>query len=341
MGEALSPAPVPQNTAQHPPTCQEYAEVSITPNVSQFFHYEEISMNCAGNCSGWTVQRNTSSKTSQPCQKGWAIPNGSFCTIENAYPSDTGVYWCESPRGERSNSVNVTVTAGSMILESPCLPVTEGDTVTLRCSYKEQDHSESTSNFLAHFFKDDVFLGSEDGGKKVFPAVSKSDEGFYQCAHPSKGKSLQSWLQVKVRVQPTSVPANTPPPPLMTVPKVMCTVMLFLLYFFTMLLCIYTYRRWTRGKNAFQIKCSDHRTVTSNLSAQKNEEFQKKSYRAALQIHTYVYFDRYKYNIKKCNKNMFNKYKDTERQITKKTKQNTQNTVSASVCAKPLFCIFW
>ncbi|XP_055370061.1 uncharacterized protein LOC129602938 isoform X1 [Betta splendens] len=142
----------------------DVAKLSLRPDRSLFFWYEEIILSCSapGGRSDWSVRRNTSKQTVQRCQLGWAVPSGSTCTIEDSDPSDTGVYWCESASGNRSNSVNITVT-----------------------------------DFSASFYKDGVFIGTEDKGKKLLRSVSTSDEGFYQCEHPSQGKSPQSWLRVR------------------------------------------------------------------------------------------------------------------------------------------------
>ncbi|XP_026180310.1 Fc receptor-like protein 5 isoform X2 [Mastacembelus armatus] len=223
--------------------------LSISPSRLQFFRYDEISLSCraSANCSSWVVKRNTSAKMAQPCQYGWAVPSGSSCKIETAYPSDTGVYWCESEHGQRSNSINITVTGKVVILESPVVPVMEGDKVTLRCSYKEEEQYSPTSYFSADFYKDDVFIGTEAAGQKILPAVSKSDEGFYKCAHPSKGESLQSWLTVQD--QPNTVSPPPPPPPVvMSLLKLVCTILLFVLYTFIMVVCIYIYRKWARAR---------------------------------------------------------------------------------------------
>lgn len=84
-----------------------------------------------------------------------------------------------------------------MILESPIEPVMEGNGVTIRCSYRGEDEYNSKSDFSAAFYKDGVFIGLGDAGTMTFPAVSKSDEGFYECKHPSKGESWRSFLAVR------------------------------------------------------------------------------------------------------------------------------------------------
>ncbi|XP_054912074.1 Fc receptor-like protein 4 [Poeciliopsis prolifica] len=157
--------------------CLMLSTLTVTPDRSQFFQYDQITLTCVTNSSGWKVMRTIKNNPLQECQFGWAIPGESSCTIEDAYPTDTGVYWCQSKQGECSNRVNLTVVEGSVILESPSYPVFKGENVTLGCSHKEEDDDISTSNFEAAFYKDDVFIGKDKQGKMTI----KAEEGFYKC----------------------------------------------------------------------------------------------------------------------------------------------------------------
>ncbi|XP_067436027.1 Fc receptor-like protein 5 isoform X1 [Thunnus thynnus] len=217
------------------------ATVNVLPNRSQFFWYESISLNCTvpANSDIWTLKRNTSSQTSDSCNSGWGVSRDSSCIIEDAYPSDTGVYWCESKGGKCSTIVNITVTDGIVILESPALPVTEGDEVALHCSYREADNKKAVSNLPAKFYKDGDFIGTEDAGMMVFPAVSMSDRGFYKCEIPIKGVSPQSWMDVRVR---------PPSPPVMSLPGLVCTTLLIIVYIVLLIVCVNVHHRWAQAR---------------------------------------------------------------------------------------------
>lgn len=85
----------------------------VSPDQSQFFRYDSISLNCSdqANATGWKVKRRTPGGGVRPCTSGWgSTSSGSTCTIRKAYPSDSGEYWCQSADGEKSNGVNITIT---------------------------------------------------------------------------------------------------------------------------------------------------------------------------------------------------------------------------------------
>ncbi|KAM8747577.1 uncharacterized protein AB9X84_015561 [Acanthopagrus schlegelii] len=126
---------------------------------------------------------------------------GSSCTVDRAYPTDSGEYWCETEGGQRSNSVNITVTAGSVILESPVVPILEGKDVTLHCRNKK-------AYLQADFYKDDVLMESSPTGNMTIHNVIKSVEGIYKCSIPGVGESPGSWLFVIAN--PDSI-TSTPP----------------------------------------------------------------------------------------------------------------------------------
>ncbi|KAI3376293.1 hypothetical protein L3Q82_016424, partial [Scortum barcoo] len=126
------------------------AGLTVSPSSSQLFKGEFVSLSCEDDSSdGWTLRRNTTTETRTQCGAGWGTSAGSSCNISYIVPWFSGVYWCESRDGTTSNTINITVTGGSVILQSPVLPVMEGGDVTLHCKTKTPP-----SNLPAAFYKD-------------------------------------------------------------------------------------------------------------------------------------------------------------------------------------------
>ncbi|XP_051251143.1 uncharacterized protein LOC127360706 [Dicentrarchus labrax] len=180
----------------------------IDPNRLQFFEYESFSVNCAGfhDPTEWRVMRKVSSNASPQ-----EVSTG-YLNIKPAFVSHSGEYWCENRDGERSNAVNISVTAGSVILDIPALPVMEQETVTLCCRKK------ASSNHPADFYKDGRFNRTVYKGKLTIHNVSKSDEGLYKCKISGAGESAESWLSVRAYIPPApqdaqETPPAPPPPP--------------------------------------------------------------------------------------------------------------------------------
>ncbi|KAL0970079.1 hypothetical protein UPYG_G00236880 [Umbra pygmaea] len=91
--------------------------------------------------------------------------------------------------------------AGNVVLESPVHPVTEGDSVTLNCTYRNQTSLISK----VEFYKDGVLIiRNETRGKMTIPTVSKSHEGFYKCKY-NEEESPGSWVTLKDHGSFTSV----------------------------------------------------------------------------------------------------------------------------------------
>ncbi|XP_056156831.1 Fc receptor-like protein 5 [Lampris incognitus] len=170
------------------------ATLRVSPERSQFFKYHPISLTCEeqNNSTAWQVKRRTTSGSNGTCNLDWGALTGLSCIIKVPYPWDNGLYWCESDFGELTPSINITVADGPVIMESPLLPVTEGDNVTLRCRTKA-----ALSNLSADFYKDGFFIRTESTGKMTIHIASKSDEGLYKCNISELGESPESWLAVR------------------------------------------------------------------------------------------------------------------------------------------------
>ncbi|XP_067381132.1 low affinity immunoglobulin gamma Fc region receptor II-a-like [Channa argus] len=165
----------------------------VFPNRQQHFEHGTINVSCEGlnGLKGWRVLRRVKG-TVKPCAATWDKSTGP-CTITPAYVvMDSGEYWCEMGGIKKSNSINITVTSGSVMLESPVPSVMEGDNVTLRCREKQTSLSLS-----ATFYKDGISMGSSARREIIIDGVSKSDEGLYKCRISGAGESPESWLTVR------------------------------------------------------------------------------------------------------------------------------------------------
>ncbi|XP_076738715.1 low affinity immunoglobulin gamma Fc region receptor II-like [Maylandia zebra] len=185
------------------------ARLTVSPSSSQFFEEDFVSLSCEEDDSsaGWTLRRNTSKQQRSQCADGWGKPAGSSCDIGYMLKSDSGVYWCESREGPISNMVNLTVAGGSVILQSPVLPVMEGDDVTLLCKTKT-----TPSNLPAAFYKDGSLIRKQPTGHMTIQHVSRSDEGLYKCDIIGHGESPSSWITVTDKHTTTPPPTTTPQP---------------------------------------------------------------------------------------------------------------------------------
>ncbi|KAK9525102.1 hypothetical protein VZT92_017437 [Zoarces viviparus] len=114
------------------------------------------------------------------------------CEIKDPYPAlHSGEYWCVMG-AKTSNTVNITVTDGPVILESPVHPVIEGDATALSCRVQQ-----ASPNLTPEFFKDGHLMERSSTEHVNILSVSKSNEGLYKCTIPGAGESPGSWLTVR------------------------------------------------------------------------------------------------------------------------------------------------
>ncbi|KAM9407830.1 Fc receptor-like protein 5 [Salvelinus alpinus] len=174
---------------------QPSVSLKIRPNRTQHFTSTSLSLSCEEkrNSTGWRLKRYREKAVESECSSNWGSIAGSTCTIRSIRKKDSGVYWCESGSGEYSNAVNITVDVGTLILESPPYPITEGDSVTLSCTNRYQ---ETNPNPKVDFYKYGVLIRNETTLEMTILAVSKSDEGFYKCKS-NEGESPESWVTVR------------------------------------------------------------------------------------------------------------------------------------------------
>ncbi|XP_068456881.1 low affinity immunoglobulin gamma Fc region receptor III-A-like [Clinocottus analis] len=165
----------------------------VVPDRQQLFRTDSLSVSCEGleGLTGWRVMRRIRGEA-KTCAVDWSSSTGP-CDIKDIYPAfDSGEYWCEIG-AKKSNTVNITVTEGPVVLESPVHPVVEGEAVTLRCR-----DEQPSSDLTADFFKDGRLMERSSSLNLSFLSVSKFNEGLYKCSISGVGESPESWLTVRV-----------------------------------------------------------------------------------------------------------------------------------------------
>ncbi|XP_038164124.1 Fc receptor-like protein 5 isoform X2 [Cyprinodon tularosa] len=234
----------------------QQAALTVSPSRSQFFKGNSVSLSCEENNSsaGWTVWRNTTRGQSE-CKGPWGKPDGLRCYMTSLFPDDSGVYWCSSREGAASSSIQLTVTGGSVILQSPVLPVMEGDDVTLSCLTKT-----TPSNLPAAFYKDGSLIRTEPKGHMTLHHVTSSDEGLYRCNIRGHGESPSRWISVEEKPSSVSrnlasyVPTTNPPSdsqfPLSLIASLSCISPLVLLLM-TLLIKQRCYKKTGNGMETF------------------------------------------------------------------------------------------
>ncbi|KAM8747356.1 uncharacterized protein AB9X84_015402 isoform 1-T1 [Acanthopagrus schlegelii] len=174
----------------------------ISHNRSQFAHSEVFTMSCQlpDNSTQWKMLRfNEWDGTIAECPNQVSSDRRLSCTARSEHPWSDVLYWCESSTGARSNALNITTTVVNNVLESPSLPVLEGEDAMLRCLHVNKTTKEVTSNLRATFYKNNRVFKWGTEGNWTLKAVTKADEGLYKCVIHGLGDTHDSWLTVKAR----------------------------------------------------------------------------------------------------------------------------------------------
>ncbi|XP_032364595.1 high affinity immunoglobulin gamma Fc receptor I isoform X2 [Etheostoma spectabile] len=227
--------------------------LTVSPSSSQVFRGQSVSLSCEEDDSsaGWSLRRNTTGETRTQCGGGWGRPAGPSCTISNMVPWYSGEYWCESREGATSTSISITVPGGPVILQSPVLPVTEGQDLTLHCRTK------TSSDLPASFYKDGSFIRTGPAGHMTIPHVSRSDEGLYRCSISGVGESPPSRVSVSGRPETSDPPTPDPPTsaapppasdPVPLVLRLVCYLVVFCPYCISTFIMVSLCRDRTSGK---------------------------------------------------------------------------------------------
>ncbi|XP_039599765.1 B-cell receptor CD22-like [Polypterus senegalus] len=172
----------------------EHPEVSLewTPMWTVLFAGEDVTFSCRVEGDSqmktfrWFVAAANNSKQTLSCE------NTPSCPVTFSDKNQSGLYWCETELGERrSKAVDFTVTADMVALQTPPLPLTEGDNVTFGC------RTQNPTKYTAKVFHEDQEMLPSGG---YFP-VEKEHEGRYKCAVFSDQTLLNSSEELHIPVR--------------------------------------------------------------------------------------------------------------------------------------------
>ncbi|XP_034021596.1 tyrosine-protein kinase receptor TYRO3-like isoform X2 [Thalassophryne amazonica] len=206
--------------------------ILIHPDLQQFHPGRSITLSCPADGhsadEGSVVWRTVGNQTQRcgPHPEDFWVLDGSSCRSSGLFPTDSGVYWCQTRDGQKSDVVPIFVSA-VLILEIPALPVLAGSDVTLHCL------GPDGSRVSADYYKSNTKTGSGSGSGFKITGVQKSDEGFYSCL-VGQTESKRSELRVKA---PLPVLSGVP---LVIVVPVVSLVLLVLMLLFGELLLLWT-----------------------------------------------------------------------------------------------------
>ncbi|XP_016520764.1 sialoadhesin-like isoform X3 [Poecilia formosa] len=213
------------------PDVSKPASLTVSPDSAQVPEYGSFSLSCSSSAPGWTIRRFSDNRKTSSCGGDWGVlSSSSVCSLQTAKKSDSALYWCESPSMQRSNTIQITVHDGPVVLLSPALPVTSGRSVTLTCWTK------SSAAASADFFKNGSLIGS-GSGSFTLRSVSTADEGSYRCS-TGGGESPPSWLWVRA-------PADPDPPPSSPLHSILWKILyapVSIFYLIPSCICIYKLR---------------------------------------------------------------------------------------------------
>lgn len=104
------------------PPASPPASLSVRPSSAQVLEYQDLAFSCGNHSRSpdWAVVRATGISDAggklrlQMCGRGWGVATATGCLLRTSKRFDSGIYWCQSPRGRCSNAVNISVHSKSL-----------------------------------------------------------------------------------------------------------------------------------------------------------------------------------------------------------------------------------